>query len=427
MSDRFLSEENITRVYRSLVNELTQVGKTVDDAAFYPTFCGIVKSIYPRLCSLPSLAQKNETLIDFVLNRALNPPPVSARKMPSVIEERIDREDNSDIEARFQEALKLREDTNQQPAESTMMPTHIEPPNRSRPSEISHSFKAQSSLAVKRTKRTILCTVGANVINARNVHSIQLTSAVIPNTEYTVSRRNNRLYFRESSTEETWLMAEINEGNYDDIKDVLAALVSSMNMIGKCTYRYVIETQTGKVKLYSSYQQAPINKDASLGPRLPGGENAQYIPDTFQLCFGSSNLYAEQSQHLGNILGFDCPQVYNSATSSDSCRWIQSTHPALLRECEAVVVKFDEIPDISLLVPLHSQKGRGYFYCPKYAHRVQVGHYENLPSHERFLPNIKILTLSLTNMDNDVFDLHGATPAIEIEIESIDDGFSRSR
>lgn len=430
MADLFLSEPNLVQVYRVVVNKLSQSGKTVDDAVFFQTFCGIAKSLYPQLRNI-SRAQQNGHLVQYVLSRALN---TNAPRNQPEFNERHDREDNSDIETRLQEAKKIREvntqsdtQSDENPGDFTSFDSNWQPSSHVLPELRREDPNTQSHIFV-RSKRMVLCEVGANRINASNVVSIQLTSAMIPNTEYTISKRNNRLYFKESTTEEAWKVVEIDEGDYNSVKDVLTNLVSAMNMKGKCRYRYVIENQTGRVSLFCSSRGTDVDSKEQL-PRLPGGENAQYITDTFQVCFGSPELYEEQTHHLGKILGFKSPQKYNGIACSSNTdeRCIQSTHAVMLHSPEAVIVKFQEIPEISLLVPLHSQKGKGYFYCPKYAHRVQLGHYKNLPTHEHFLPNIGILTLTLTTTKNEPFDVRGATPAIEIEIVSIDNNITRHR
>lgn len=417
MDDPFLAKQNITHVYRSVVQHLNQNGKTVDDNIFYPAFCNIVKNVYPRLYNLSGLAQKNTALFKLVVSRA-GPDENTGLGQLS------DRINNGDVDARYKEALKLRE--------SETHVAHIDE-GYPAPTDSSRRFQTdkeqmepeQTSQTYKRVRRTVLCTVGANSVNAKNVHTIKLTSAVIPNTEYTVSKRNNRMYYKESTTEDTWTMVEIDEGNYDTVKDVLVALISAMNKEGKGRYNFVVDKQTGKVRIVCSFSHlsdvTPSPMDESV-PRLPGGLNAQYKPDSFQMCFGSSELYPDKQYTLANILGFDVPQVYNGVVESQrsDIYSVQSQHPARLPAQEAVVVHIEEIPDMRVLVPLHAEKGKGYFYCPKYAHRIQVGHYENVQSHEQFLPNIGTLTLKLLNTRNEVFELRGAAPAVELEIESID-------
>lgn len=444
MSDHFLSKQNIASVYRYIVQQLNQNGKIVDDTLFYPTFHSIVNSIYPKILHL-DISEQNSAVVHTVLGMAgrgnANVGGDRTHAVQDSFNDTIAAEnDNSDVEARYKAALKSRESnllphTNEDlgvPSIPQIYDIPAPEPRRLRAASFATAERTNIP-PFKRTRRTILSSVGVNKVNVRNVHALRLISAIIPNNEYTISTRNNRLYFKESIVEDTWMMVEIEEGNYSSVKDVIGSVIAAMNREGKCTYRYVIDGQTGRVSIFCNYQESspddalttPTQEDL---PRLPGGSNSQYIPNTFQICFGSSDLYAEQSNHLGNILGFESPQVYtglgvcvyNKQQPEAFTYSIEAQHPAHLHEHETVVVKIDEIPDMTVLVPLHHQKGRGYFYCPKYTHRIQIGHYENIPTHEHILPNLGNLTLRLMTTKNEVFNTRGSSPTVEIEIESIE-------
>ena len=392
MDDSFLSKQNLAHVYRQVVLRLTENGKTVDDSVFVPAFCDIANKIYPKIRSFPSVSQMNSYVINYVVNRA-----------------------GADGE-RYNGAIKNREDV-KDPCDERGA-AHI--------ASESKSYQTKSTdnpLTFKRVRRVVLNSVGENRIDARNVYSIKLTSAIIPNTEYTVSKRNNRMYFKESTTEDVWKMVELEVGDYETINSVLVALMAAMNKEGKGRYNFVVDKQTGRITIICNFAHIQPDAVEDTEPRLPGGQNAQYKPDAFQCCFGTSTMYPDQQNTLGSILGFDIPQVFNGVVVSPERKdafYVQSQHPARLPAQDAVVVQIDEIPDMKVLIPLHADKGKAFFYCPKYAHRIQVGHYENVQPHEQFLPNIGSLTLKILNTLSENFDLRGAAPAVELEIESID-------
>lgn len=399
MDDSFLSKQNLAHVYRQVVLRLTENGKTVDDSVFVPAFCDIANKIYPKIRSFPSVSQMNSYVINYVVTRA------GAEAADST------------IDGRHGEGVKKNREDAKDPCDERGG-AHIA--SESKSYQTKNSDNPQT---FKRVRRVVLSSVGENRIDARNVHSIKLTSAVIPNTEYTVSKRNNRMYFKESTTEDAWKMIELDVGDYETINSVIIALMAAMNKEGKGRYNFVVDKQTGRITIICSFSHIQPDAVEDTEPRLPGGQNAQYKPDSFQCCFGTSAMYPEQQNTLGSILGFDIPQVYNGVVVSPERKdafYIQSPHPARLPAQDAVVVQIDEIPDMKVLVPLHADKGKAFFYCPKYAHRIQVGHYENVQPHDQFLPNIGSLTLKILNTQSENFDLRGAAPAVELEIESID-------
>ena len=127
----------------------------------------------------------------------------------------------------------------------------------------------------------------------KNVTSITLFNACIPNTGYLVDKRNNLIYFRESCCEK--LVAEIPPGDYviggaDPEVNLTMAIKKAMDNVGESTYTVIVDNLTHKFIITSD---------------LKGGDHI------FSLDFyGSSEkhdtrtraVYPQRS--IGKIIGF---------------------------------------------------------------------------------------------------------------------------
>jgi len=69
----------------------------------------------------------------------------------------------------------------------------------------------------------------------RNVHTIEVLSAEIPKSGYTINENNNTIYFQEENGVENILSASIPEGNYN-VTEIRGLLQSAMNVSGSSVY-----------------------------------------------------------------------------------------------------------------------------------------------------------------------------------------------
>lgn len=83
----------------------------------------------------------------------------------------------------------------------------------------------------------------------KNVISIELLHAIIPNSEYLVNDNNNTIYFQE--TPGTMLIASISNGNYTDENDIASQLQIAMNIAGSSSYAVFFDSTTKKFTITS--------------------------------------------------------------------------------------------------------------------------------------------------------------------------------
>lgn len=83
----------------------------------------------------------------------------------------------------------------------------------------------------------------------KNVISVELLQATIPNSEYLINNNNNTIYFQE--TIGTTLSAQITNGNYISGSDIATELQNTMNTYGNSSYSVTYSTSTSKFTISS--------------------------------------------------------------------------------------------------------------------------------------------------------------------------------
>jgi len=83
----------------------------------------------------------------------------------------------------------------------------------------------------------------------KNVTSVTLFNACIPNTAYLIGRRNNLIYFRESICEK--LVAEIPVGDYNPA-ELVNNIQAALNAAGDSTYTVILNGLTNKFTIKSN-------------------------------------------------------------------------------------------------------------------------------------------------------------------------------
>ena len=84
----------------------------------------------------------------------------------------------------------------------------------------------------------------------KNITSITLFSAGIPNSSYVIDNRNNLIYFRESFCK--LLIAEVKNGDYVESDDLIMELENALNNAGgESTYTVTFDSVTNKLTFIS--------------------------------------------------------------------------------------------------------------------------------------------------------------------------------
>jgi hypothetical protein len=131
----------------------------------------------------------------------------------------------------------------------------------------------------------------------KNVTSVTLFNAAIPNTAYLVGQRNNLLYFQESLSGPT-IIAELPVGDY--CPDTLrAALEAALNAAGDSNYTVVLNTLINRYEFRSD---------------LSGGDNIfnlVFFGDSVPDVDNSRGIFPPRS--IGPVIGFNCPTDFGFA------------------------------------------------------------------------------------------------------------------
>lgn len=83
----------------------------------------------------------------------------------------------------------------------------------------------------------------------KNVISIELLHAILPNSDYIINNRNNTIHFQETSG--VTLTASINNGNYTNENDIASALENAMKNIGESDYTVNFDSSSKKYTILS--------------------------------------------------------------------------------------------------------------------------------------------------------------------------------
>ena len=149
----------------------------------------------------------------------------------------------------------------------------------------------------------------------RNVFSIELLQATIPNSDYIINNRNNTIHFEETSG--TILEASIPNGNYIDENDIASQLELAMKNIGSSDYN---------VSFNSITQKFTITSDRTGGSgiftlKFQGNE------EIFGTTGATRTTYLASS--IGSILGFNKLDLDDSASHTSQSKSNISTDRSL--------------------------------------------------------------------------------------------------
>ena len=134
----------------------------------------------------------------------------------------------------------------------------------------------------------------------KNVISVELLQATLPNSEYLINDTNNTIHFQETSG--TTITAQIDNGNYILETDIALKLQISMNNSGDSTYSVSYNSFTKKFTIQS-------DKTGGTGLFLLKFKGSNEI-------FGTTGATRSQylSSSIGEVLGFSKIDLGNSSS-----------------------------------------------------------------------------------------------------------------
>ena len=137
----------------------------------------------------------------------------------------------------------------------------------------------------------------------KNVTSVTLFNAHIPNSSYNINR-NNLIYFRETMCEQ--LVAEIPEGDYKP--DILVTNIeNALNSVGDSKYTVTLNNLTNKVSITSDLSGGEnifylnfLGLEREKYPNRSIGKRLGFTPNNFLYASGKSNITAVSTIIIGN-------------------------------------------------------------------------------------------------------------------------------
>ena len=187
----------------------------------------------------------------------------------------------------------------------------------------------------------------------KNIKSISLINAAIPNTQYVINENNNKIYFQETNlqvTNETYYTSTIPVGYYT-LSELLTEIMTQMNSVGLSSY--TVTENENKINILSD---------------LTGGDNL------FNLIFaGNSETFGDNtrttyiSNSIGPVIGFDKTNLTGSSSYTGTKDYNLSEDPYLFLNIENINNKIFSSKNytednIFGKIPLNVDKGEIKFY-----------------------------------------------------------------
>ena len=137
----------------------------------------------------------------------------------------------------------------------------------------------------------------------KNVTSVTLFNAHIPNSSYNINR-NNLIYFRETMCEQ--LVAEIPEGDYKP--DILVTNIeNALNSVGDSKYTVTLNNLTNKVSITSDLSGGEnifslnfLGLEREKYPNRSIGKRLGFTPNNFLYASGKANITTGSTIIIGN-------------------------------------------------------------------------------------------------------------------------------
>ena len=267
----------------------------------------------------------------------------------------------------------------------------------------------------------------------KNVISVELLQATIPNSDYLVHESNNTIHFQETSG--TTLTASIPIGDYTSGSDIAIELENSMNNIGNSNYTVTYDD---------------IENIFTLSSDRTGG-NSEFllkfkgIPEVF----GSNNVFRTKylDTSIGKIIGFEPMDLSNKSThTSNNYANLFSNRNVYLYINANQRDSFDNIEGIKnsdfgkfMKIPLTSSFGENTYWINPRSYRRNMSNVpktnkgQKIPEKSEanqinrnendcklyFNPPITIDTLNIEfkNYNNNYFNFHGLNHSLMFRIE----------
>jgi hypothetical protein len=416
----FESKENLDVVYRKAIAYFRNNGIDVDRAYLSRLFYDVANQLFRDSDPRTSLENMNHYLLLNVIKlatpRERGPERVGGRGVG-----------NGDVKTLWESQMRMREEEQKGPdhveevfgdvnEETTSFDKALKAAEESRNKIINNiPMMNADSPPRKNVQNFILKKIGENECHFKNVYSVALVTVIIPLTEFTVSNDNNQFTFRESSLEDSWIVATIPEGNYTCVNNLLNTFIGVLNKLGRSVYSYIIETRTGRVTLKSTLKAASGPEVDAQDVRLPGTGSTQGPVDQFRLDFS-------QQKHIGRMLGF-IPEGEHCAMAvpmGDSTTLVvESQHRASIHQCTSVIVRIPELPSFQTLIPIDDPSRSHVIFHPTDC-VVEIGQYEGLTEDKWFLPPLNRLTLVIENTTQErPYRFNGAQPIVEVRVTNI--------
>lgn len=236
-----------------------------------------------------------------------------------------------------------------------------------------------------------------------DVISIQLVSAEVPKSEYTINTSNNKIYFQETNAQvsgETYLTSTLDVGNYT-ISELKTEIEAKMTTTGVATYTVTINSKTNTLNISSDLVGVDLFNLLFKGDNEIHGNNNN-----------PRSTYLENS--IGPVIGFSRVDRTGASNYTGDLQYNLEGERYLmlhLRNIPIIDGISDGVQNAYHKITLNTETLSTRYY--------QEGDYKILKKLNNPIKRLNELEVSFRNYNNDLYDFHGLEHSMTFKVTSI--------
>lgn len=235
-----------------------------------------------------------------------------------------------------------------------------------------------------------------------DVIAIQLVSAEVPKSEYTISTSNNKIYFQETNAQVsggTYLTATLDVGNYT-ITELKTEIENKMSAVGTANYTVTINTKTNTINISSDLSGVDLFNLLFKGVDEIHGHNNN-----------PRSTYLENS--VGPVIGFSRTDRTGASNYTGDLQYnLEGERYVMLHLRNIPIIDgiSDGVQNAYHKITLNTDTATKYY---------QEGDYKILKKLNNPIKRLNELEISFRNYNNDLYDFHGLEHSLTFKVTSI--------
>ncbi len=239
----------------------------------------------------------------------------------------------------------------------------------------------------------------------RDIHdviSIQLVSAEVPKSEYTINTSNNLIYFQETNAQvsgETFLTATLDVGNYT-ITELKTEIENKMDAVGTANYTVTIDNKTNTVNISSDLSGVDLFNLLFQGDNEIHGNNNN-----------PRSSYRENS--IGPVIGFSRTDLSGASNYTGQFQYNLGGERYVMLHLQNIPMIegiSDGVQNAYHKITLNTTTNTQYY---------QEGDYKILKKLNTPIKRLNELEVSFRNYNNDLYDFHGLEHSLTFKVTSL--------